>query len=610
MNAFSYGFKKFWWKRMPLAVLGYLCSTIAVISDLLIPFLGADIVNYYFVGTEVNDRFFGFLFENAANQTALELFSRLAIVFAVLVVVRIVFIYIKNVSLQWNGLDMENEMRRITYKKLMELDGQTLSAYNTGELLTVMNRDTVMSKEMYSRNMLNYYDSVVAIVIACIFLASINPWFLLIPVVVAPVYVVALVKYVRKIHKIFSEMRNLFSELNLAVQENIHAVRLVRSFSNEQLERKKFEKASFNLRNCYFEFDKTSAKYNSLFEFFMQTAYAITIAIGAFLVLGAYIDIGYLSAATAYVLRILKQISTISQTTGNMQRQYVSMQRLQKFMETESKIEDYGEAAIYSARPHIKVENVSLTLAEKQVLKNITLDIPFGKKVGVMGGTGSGKTVLLKSFARIFDVTSGEITVDGKNIKDMQLEDLRNEFAYVFQDVFLFSHTIDANIAFYNDKAEMSEVEEAAAVAQATNFIEKLDDGFQTVIGERGLGISGGQKQRISIARALMKNAPVLILDDASSALDMATEKRVLDGIKEKYPEHSMLIAAHRVSSVADCDEIIYMQDGEIVERGTLSELVALNGRFAAIYRLQTSDGQLDDSSYGASEIEKEGGTL
>ena len=207
-----------------------------------------------------------------------------------------------------------------------------------------------------------------------------------------------------------------------------------------------------------------------------------------------------------------------------------------------------------------------------------------------MGGTGSGKSVILKSLVRIYEATQGSITINGKDIRSYELDDLRNEFAYVFQDVFLFSNTIDANIAFYAPEIDKETVRRVAAQAQASRFIEGLPQGYETIVGEKGLGLSGGQKQRVSIARALLKNAPVLVLDDASSALDAITERALMASIKENYPEHTILIAAHRVSSVADCDEILYMQDGEIIERGTFDELMKKNGVFAGIYRLQTSE--------------------
>ena len=209
---------------------------------------------------------------------------------------------------------------------------------------------------------------------------------------------------------------------------------------------------------------------------------------------------------------------------------------------------------------------------------------------------------MLKLASRIFDATAGQITIDGKPIESYPLEQVRAAYAHVFQDVFLFSNTVDANIAFARPDCTEENVLHAADVAQASRFVQKLPEGYETIVGERGVGLSGGQKQRLSIARALVKGAPVLVLDDASSALDMATERRVLAAIRRECPDRTLFMATHRVSSVMDCDEILFLRDGEILERGTAQELIAQNGAFAAIWRLQTSDGQLDDSSYGAEE--------
>ena len=215
-----------------------------------------------------------------------------------------------------------------------------------------------------------------------------------------------------------------------------------------------------------------------------------------------------------------------------------------------------------------------------------------------MGGTGSGKSVLLKSLVRIYDPTQGCIEINGEDIRQFELDDLRNKFAYVFQDVFLFSNTIDANIAFYAPYAAKEEVVRVADLAQAGRFIRALPHGFETIVGEKGLGLSGGQKQRISIARALLKNAPVLVFDDASSASGRHHGEKPDEEHQGKLSGQDASHCGAPRFSVADCDEILYMQDGEIIERGTFDQLIAANGRFAAIYKMQTSEeGKKDDFS-------------
>ena len=603
MTNLSFG-ARYWRKYWPLTLLSYVSSLIAIVSDLCLPLLTAAMLDYAVCYDPAHFKapsgLFAFLFTGKYGDFGtLELFFSCAGVFAVILLVRLIFIYVKNVSFQNVGFCMESRWRDETYKKLLDLDGSALSQFNTGELMTVMNRDIVQSKEMYSRSFISFFDSVTVMIVTSLFLSSISPWLLLIPLAVASPLIVTLVRYVKVMRGIFTDMRRAYSDINLTVQENIRGVRLVRAFANEKYEEKKFERDNYAVRDLMFRLDDTAAKYNLFFNSYMQLAYAATIIVCVFLVLDGSLLIGALTAAGAYVMKIMNHITQISQNISNMQRQLVSLGRLRHFLETESGIKEYPEALRVSVRPHIRFENVSLTLGDKQVLKNISLDIPYGKRGGIMGGTGSGKSALLKCLSRVYDVTAGKITIDGKDIRDYSLSALRDEYAYVFQDVFLFSHTVDSNIAFYDPEAPVEDVKEAAETAQAARFIEKLPDGYDTIVGERGLGLSGGQKQRLSVARALMKNAPVLILDDASSALDMVTEKKLLAAVKEKTPERTLLIAAHRVSSVADCDEIVYLQDGEIIERGSVEELAAENGRFAAVYRRQSADGSLDDSSYG-----------
>lgn len=467
MSNLSFG-AGYWKKQLPLTVLSYLSSFIAIVTDLSLPLLTAAMLDYAVcydpskaAGTP--DGIFGFLFTGKYGALGtMKLFLSCAAVFLVILLLRLIFIYIKNISFQRAGLRMESDLRDDTYKKLMQLDGSALSGFNTGELMTVMNRDIVMVKEMYTRVFISFFDSVTVMIVTCIFLSSISPWMLLIPVAISPALIFTLIRYARTMKVIFTDVRRAYSDINLTVQENIRGVRLVRAFANETYEEEKFRRDNYRMRDVMFRLDDKMAKYNTFFDGFMQIAYVSAIIICVFLVLNGSLMVGALTAAGAYVMKIMSHITQISQNISNMQRQTVSLGRLKNFLETESGIREYPEALCASARPHIRMENVSLTLGDKQVLKNITLDIPYGKKVGIMGGTGSGKSVLLKSLSRVFDVTSGEISIDGQNVRKYALDALRNEFAYVFQDVFLFSHTIDANIAFYDPEAPEEDVRDAA----------------------------------------------------------------------------------------------------------------------------------------------------
>lgn len=602
MNAFSYGMR-YWKKRVPCAVFCQLIGYIGMTIDLILPILSAMFVDYIlnYDPASLSDSgagVFSFLLNGRYGEPETwRLFFSITAVFAVLEIIREALIYFRNVLFQQNGIWMENELRDITYKKLVDLDSTTVSSYNTGELLTTLSADIITAKEMYCRILLALGDSFFVIAVTCAVLAAYSSWMLLLPAVIAPFLLFALVRYSRVARRVSTDIRNCNADMNLNVQENIDAVRLIRSFANEELEEHKFDRNNNNLKNAYLAQVEMSAKYGMIFNIIRQVAYIATIAIGTLMVFMGQFKVGVMTACVTYVLRIMDHLTQISNCVYQFQYGMVSMGRIMDFLEKKSKIPEPAHADKIRSKPNIEMKNVSVTEDGKPLLKHVSLSIPSGKKIGIMGGTGSGKSVLLKSLVRIYDVTEGCIELNGKDIREYELDDLRNEFAYVFQDVFLFSDTIDANIAFYAPDIDREIVLRAAEQAQASRFIKGLPQGFRTIVGERGLGLSGGQKQRISIARALLKNAPILVLDDASSALDVITERKLMASIKENYPDHTILIAAHRVSSISDCDEILYMQDGEIVERGTYGELIQKNGTFAEICRMQLAED--DDSLAG-----------
>ncbi|MBP3337785.1 MAG: ABC transporter ATP-binding protein [Lachnospiraceae bacterium] len=589
MEVVKYGFG-YWKKYIPLAIIAQLCSFLAIICDLMIPLLSQLLIDYIIRNEKKEaEGIFAFLLSGKYGEPrTFELFFSIAIWFGGFILIKIIFNYARNTIFTRCGLDMETDLREVTYRKLMELDSGTIVKYNTGELLQITN-DTIAFKDFYCGIIPGMFDSVFVLIMTTYILTTIDFTLLFIPVVLMPFFLIALNKFKKLARQNYQNIRKCNSTMNLTVQENIEAVRLVRSFTNEELEKRKFDKANEDLKDSHIRQIKLSAKFDVIFSSIRQVAYIGSIAVSSYLVVKGKILLGFLATCSGYVLRIMDRITQINNHIFQAQRQLVAGERIKNFMECDSNIEEKENALEAPANPHVRFENVSLTIEDNQVLKNVTLDIPYGKKVGIVGGTGSGKSVLLKSLVRINDVTKGAITIDGTDIRDYTLESLREQFSYVFQEVFLFSNSVESNIAFSRPNAPDEAVLRAAKNAQAHDFIKELSDGYQTIIGERGLGLSGGQKQRISIARALLKDAAVLIFDDSTSALDMNTEKKLLKTIKEDYPEKTVLISAHRFSSVVDCDEIIYLQEGEIIERGTFEELMKLNGHFANVYNIQES---------------------
>ena len=578
-------------RNMAAAVLAEIFSILGIFAELMLPLLTGILIDFCIQGGEVTEESggaFHFLLTGKYGQPhTMQLFFTIAAVYGVLILLRIVLIYLRDLIQERVGLNLETDLRYLTYEKLMQLDSATIAEYNSGELLQILNSDTIMFKELFSHRIPYLLDSIFMLATTLVLIAGINISFIIIPLILMPFLVKTVLDFKRKARQNFKEIRERSSEMNLTTQENIAAVRIVRSFTNEDLEREKFKRVNNNFLDARINQIWLSSKFDLTFNTIKQIAYISTILIGAVLVMQGYLTVGYILSSSTYVLRFMNNITGINNHIFNMQQQTIAGLALKHFIEKESRVPEGTEGGLRSDAPDIELKDVSLTLEGQEILKHINVSIPYGKKLGIVGETGSGKSVLLKTLVRICDITSGSITIDGHDIKDFRLEKLRNMYSYVFQDVFLFSNTIESNIAFSRSDIDERMVTKAAADAEADKFIDALSERYKTIVGERGLGISGGQKQRISIARAFLKNAPIFVLDDSTSALDVNTEHVVLQNIHDHFSEKTLIITAHRFSSVVDCDEILYMKDGQITERGSFEELMRQNGSFAHVYRVQ-----------------------
>lgn len=590
METIRFGLKYFK-KSMPLAILAEILSFAGIFAELLLPILSGMLIDFVIHKGEVTSEsggIFKFLLSGKYGQVhSTQLFLSIAIVYSILLALRVGLIYIRDLMQEWVGLKLETDLRYLTYGKLMELDSDTIANYNSGVLLQVLNHDTIMFKELFAHRIPYFGDSIFMLITTLIFISKINLSFLIIPLVLLPFLIRAVMEFKKQARLNFKEIRNRSAELNLTTQENIAAVRIIRSFTNEKLEKEKFDNSNQNFFNSRLKQVWLSSKFELTFNTIKQIAYIGTILIGAVLVIKGYMTVGFILTSSTYVMRIMNNITSLNNHIFNMQQMLIAGVELKKFMEKESKVPDSQESNLRSDTPNIELKDVGLEIDGQQILKNINISIPYGKKIGIVGETGSGKSVLLKTLVRIRDITSGSITIDGHDIKEFSLKNLRNMYSYVFQDVFLFSNTIESNIAYSSPDINERMVTKAATHAQAHKFIDALSERYKTIIGERGIGISGGQKQRISIARAFHKNAPIFVLDDSTSALDMNTERILLQNIYENFSDKTVIITAHRFSSVVNCDEILYMKDGEIVERGTFKELMELGGSFAHVYNVQ-----------------------
>lgn len=593
METFKFGYKYFR-KSMPLAIFAEILSLAGIGAELMLPLLSAMLIDFVIqsnVVTEESGGIFHFLLTGKYGDVhTMKLFFSVATVSLIMIILRVVLIYFRDLMQEKVGLDLETDLRYVSYEKLMQLDSQTISDYNSGELLQILNHDTIMFKEFFCHRIPYFIDSIFMISVTLYIIATINISFLAMPLLLSPLLIRAVLNFKNKARENFKEIRTRSSEMNLTTQENIAAVRIVRSFTNEDLEKEKFEVSNENFLNARLKQIWLSSKFDLTLNSIKQAAYISTIVICAVLVIKGYLTVGFILASSTYVMRIMNNITSLNNHIFNMQQQTIAGLELKKFMEKESNVPDDTENTLRSETPDIELKDVSLTIDGQDILKDISLSIPYGKKIGIVGETGSGKSVLLKALVRVRDITAGSITIDGHDIKEFSLKNLRDMYSYVFQDVFLFSNTIESNIAYSKPDIDEKMVTKAAEQAQAARFIDSLHDRYQTIVGERGLGISGGQKQRVSIARAFLKNAPVFILDDSTSALDVNTERKLLQNIRENFNDKTVIITAHRFSSVVDCDEILYIKDGCIAERGTFKELMELDGLFKKVYSIQQAE--------------------
>ncbi len=516
----------------------------------------------------------------------------LIVIFAVLVFYRHFAHYVR-----WNlghskAVDCEKDLRNTAFKKIITQNSIVLNRYTSGELLSIAQSDVVMVKDIFLHYLPLSFENFLSVIIASFFITRIHWALAILPITVGVAMAFTARIYMKSMRGVYNNIRNRSIELNSCVQENINGIRIVKAYAAEKQEIKKFEKRNENYKNSYFNHTQVWSKYSAIFSSFSQIAYLGSIIITIFLGIKGQITVGEFSSFVAYIGLITNPLVNISNNIGQLQQSMVCANRLFTFINTNNVITDKPNAKSIKGEPHLSLDGVGLTIDSKPILKDITLDLPYGKRLGIMGKTGSGKSSLLKIMSRFYETTQGAVRINGTDIKNQKLDDVRRQFGFVMQDVFLFSNTIDSNIAFYNPDANDEEVIKAAKVAQAHDFITKMPQGYSTIVGERGVGLSGGQKQRVSIARALLKNAPILLLDDATSALDLETENKIVKALNSEYSGKTLIIAAHRAASVRFCDEIIYLENGEIVERGTHEELMRLKGRYADVYKKQQATFQ------------------
>ncbi len=501
---------------------------------------------------------------------------------------RCIFGYCKEFSFDVLSSKIGAQIRKDLFRHIQTLSMNYFDNTNTGELMARVKDDVdKIWNAMGYVGMLTIEVAIhVSMVLYCMF--HLNWKLALIPLVTMISCGAIAIIMERKLDKIYEDISEENAVLTTVAEENLAGVRTVKAFAREKFEIEKF--LSHNKR--YYDLNisqlKVLVKYYPYFQFVGKALPVAMTILGGISVMHGNMTLGALVAFVEYSRNCTWPMEMLGWLTNDLSSAVASYKKIKKIYGETAMIKDEEQPVVLEqVKGDISFEHVSFSIEGKNILSDINFTVPAGKTIGIMGATGSGKSSIVNLLQRFYDVSDGAVKVDGTDVRKLSLKQLRSSISVVLQDVFLFSDTIEENIKMGKRKVmPFDEIRRAADCAQAKDFIEKMDEQYATVIGERGVGLSGGQKQRISIARAIAKKAPILILDDSTSALDMETEHEIQKTLNELKDTTKMIIA-HRISAVCHADEIIYLKDGRIAERGTHQELLAKRGLYYETYMAQ-----------------------
>lgn len=493
------------------------------------------------------------------------------------------------------GITSVYRLRNELYKKLQFLPFKYYDNAKTGDLMSRLTSDVEGFRFFLSFGFseLLRFIFTLTICFGVMFYYSVSLTFM--TMISLPFLAVVVFRFDKLIHPAFRGIRRSFGRLNTNVQENISGINTVKSLSREEFQNSKFNVSNEDFKDRQIHTSDIWAKFFPLMELIGNACIVIILAYGGYLVIHEKLSPGELVAFYSLVGYIIEPIINLGFTINMFSQSKASGERLLEILEADEEIFD-KKNAIEVERIHGDVEFQNVTLKyfgdENEAIKDVSFKADKGKVIGLIGATGSGKTTITQLMTRFYEPVKGEVLIDGRPVSDYSLQSLRFNIGFVLQESFLFSSTIKSNIAYGRPDASMEEIIHAAKLAQAHDFIMELPDGYDTMLGERGLGLSGGQKQRIAIARAICLNPSILILDDATSAVDMDTEFKIQEGLREVMRDRTTFIIAHRISSLKHADEILVFEDGKIVERGKHEELLSNGGPYERIYTIQYKDQQ------------------
>ena len=478
-------------------------------------------------------------------------------------------------------------LREDLYEKIGAQSRNFFMKNRSGDLINKCTGDLDWMRHFMSWVSYNMFECFVMVAVVLTVFFSISWEFTLCLLAISPLALITAIRMGKIVRPIFGNARTQLSRLNTMVQENISGNRVVRAFCREPFEIEKFDTENKKYYELQLEGNRVWVKYAPILETAANIMNSCAIIIGALLCIFERITLGDLVIFTSLSWMLNQPMQQLGFFINDLQRFMASCERVHELYETETDIKSPENAVTKEITGEITLKDVTLAYGEDEVLKDINLHIPAGSTVGIMGATGSGKTTLLNVITRFIDVTKGSVLVDGVDVREYDLQHLRRNIGIALQDVFLFSDTAESNIAYGVPNVSEEEIKKAAVDADADSFVSQLPDGYDTIVGERGMGLSGGQKQRLALTRALAMNAPILMLDDTTSAVDLETEKYIQEHIAAREKKATKIIVAQRITAVKNADFIVIFENGKITEQGTHKELLAKQGYYYKIYRIQ-----------------------
>lgn len=487
------------------------------------------------------------------------------------------------------GARMESDMRQDLFDHYQTLSFSYYDKNNTGEMMSKLISDLFDITELAHHGPENLFISAIKIIGAFILLTIINVQMTLILLVVTIIMVIFNWNKNKRMRAVFMDNRKKIAKVNSRIQDSLSGIRVVKSFANEELEHDKFSDCNLQFLDSKKSSYLMMGDYHAGNSFFQGLLYTSVLVSGGFFIANGSLKPTDLAIYALYIGIFLNPIDVLINFTESFQKGYSGFKRFLEVVETEPEIVDRKKAKpLINPKGKIAYNNVSFRYDKTlEVLDNVSIIIEAGKTVAFVGPSGGGKTTLCSLLPRFYDVTSGEITIDGIDIRDITLKSLRSNIGIVQQDVYMFSGSVRDNISYGKPNASDEEIVEAAKNANIHDFIMSLDEGYDTYVGERGTRLSGGQKQRIAIARVFLKNPPILILDEATSALDNESERHIQASLEHLSKNRTTIVIAHRLSTIRNADEIIVISQNGIQERGTHEVLLSQNGLYAKYYNMQ-----------------------